>query len=234
MILDSLEMVPSSGRTKQLFILSHGRFNNKAGMLDLAQRLAPHMADVKFVLPDAPFLYNANNPDPLNRQWFDMTDEDASGRRYVTLPEIETSSQMLNAFVDRQRDKEGLKDSDVFMGGFSQGAIISLYAGLARQAPVAGILAWSGMLVSPGDPSQWAKTPVYMYHGDQDQALRIDCYHDAVKKLRAAGIQVWDTVMRGVGHSIERQGIDHAAGFVKHVLLRTAFGPKPLLPQPAP
>ncbi len=229
-VLNSISIEARSGAAKQLFVLSHGRSNNKSGMVHTAHRLALRLPDTKFVLPDAPYVPDASNP--LAMQWFDIQPEDAFQRRAVNMREAELSALLLNDLVDRERDALNLTDADVFMGGFSQGAIISLQAGLSRPAPVGGILGWSGMLVHKGDPAQWAKPPVYLYHGDQDMALRIRCYYEAMFALQAAGLKVTGTLMQGIGHSIERQGIEDAAAFIKNIL--NSRNPQPAVAAPRP
>jgi phospholipase/carboxylesterase len=228
-ILNSISIEAKSSTPKQLFVLCHGRFNNKSGMVRTAHRLGFRLPDAKFVLPDAPYISDPSNP-LVARQWFDIQPEDPSDvfqRRAVNMQEVEASALLLNELVDRERDALGLTDADVFMGGFSQGAIISLQAGLSRPAPVGGILGWSGMLVHESKPAQWAKPPVYLYHGDQDTALRIHCYHEAMAKLQAVGIQVTGTLLPGIGHSIERQGIDDGAAFIKNIL--NSRNPQPVM-----
>lgn len=233
-VLNSISVEAKSGNVKQLFVLCHGRFNNKNGMVRTAHRLGFRLPDTKFVLPDAPYISDPSNP-LVARQWFEIQPEDPNNvlqRRTVNIQQLEASALMLNELIDRERDALGLKDAEVFVGGFSQGAIISLQAGLSRPAPLGGVLAWSGMLVHTGDPSLWAKPPVYIYHGDQDTALRIHCYHDAMAKLQAAGMQVTGTLLPGIGHSIERQGIDDAAAFINNILNVRGLQPPQVVPRP--
>ncbi|MEZ5902082.1 MAG: hypothetical protein R3D88_02085 [Alphaproteobacteria bacterium] len=50
--------------------------------------------------------------------------------------------------------------------GFSQGTMMSLYTGLRRQNPLAGILGYSGALIGAGDLTGQNAPPIHLIHGE--------------------------------------------------------------------
>merc|ERR1712107_182046 len=69
----------------------------------------------------------------------------------------------------------GVPSHRVVLGGFCQGAVVALLAGLSYQHQVAGICAVSGWM-----PDEWKKlvkhyeTPVLICHGDKDAMVPLD------------------------------------------------------------
>ena len=67
----------------------------------------------------------------------------------------------------------------VFIGGFSQGSCVSLtaYHRYAGSLPLGGVVCLSGIqaykfdlnAVTPAQIDLWSKTPLFIYHGSEDQ-----------------------------------------------------------------
>ncbi len=129
----------------------------------------------RFVLPNAPMREITGHPGYPLRAWYDLPGygteidqrEDAFGVR-------ESAGRVL-ALID-QLEREGVPRAQLILGGFSQGAAISLYAGLRLKAPIGGIVALSGYLplaqrlFAEATPAGRA-TPVFMGHGVFDSVV---------------------------------------------------------------
>jgi predicted esterase len=107
----------------------------------------------------------------------------------------------------------GIPNRNIVLGGFSQGAALSLYAGLQMDSSLGGIVALSGYLPKP---AEWRAgvtpaartTPVMLCHGDEDQMVRAEWAHDAVASLRDAGVSsVTFKLYRGMGHSTSEEEV---------------------------
>ena len=72
--------------------------------------------------------------------------------------------------IDEELQKRGLTESDAALVGFSQGTMMSLFVGLRRERPLAGILGYSGRLIAPellaGELR--SRPPVLLVHGTED------------------------------------------------------------------
>ena len=85
-----------------------------------------------------------------------------------------------------------------------------------RPSPVAGIVGFSGRLL---DAEHFAervvsRPPVLLVHGDQDDMVPLQYFHEAGKALEAAGFDVYGHVMKGTGHGIAPDGLSVALAFI--------------------
>ena len=128
----------------------------------------------RFVLPNAPMRTLSNSPSyPAIRAWYDMP-----GRRIDDAEDelgIRESSARVAQLID-ELELEGLPRSRIVLGGFSQGAAISLFTGLRLAKPIGGICALSGYLPLAGKLFSEAtlaarQTPIFMGHGDFDSVV---------------------------------------------------------------
>ena len=187
--------------------LLHGVGASADDLLGLAPSLAPLLPGVAFAAFDAPEPYDGA---PFGRQWFSLHDRTPS----VLQAGASRASPVLDAAVDSELARLGI--SSCALAGFSQGAMMALYAGLRRTPPLAAVLAYSGALLDV--PPAAAHPPVLLVHGTDDDVVPAARSRDAERLLRAAGVPVEAVFRPGVGHWIDDAGL--AAGAA---LLRRAF-----------
>ena len=97
---------------------------------------------------------------------------------------------------------------------------MSLYTGLRRAKPLAGIVGFSGALLAADAAAEiTAKPPVCLIHGTMDMVVPFAAMGTAEAALRAQNISVESHARPGLGHGIDEQGIDFANAF-----LRKSFG----------
>ena len=116
----------------------------------------------------------------------------------VGYPHVETFQPALEALereIDTLLDEHGLTHDQLVLGGFSQGAVMSIAAGLGhgRTAP-AFLLAWSGFVPTVDgwelDPEVAAGVPVLLTHGSLDPVIPVQFGHASKERLEAAGANV--------------------------------------------
>ena len=117
-------------------------------------------------------------------------------------------------------EKYDLAADRVALGGFSQGAMMSLYNGPRFPERLAGILAYSGALVGGQalDQEGIFKVPVHLIHGDEDNVVPVQNYYDAEKTLKNTGFSVTGGVTHGLGHSIDEKGVGDGGNFLELIL----------------
>ncbi|MGH7093949.1 MAG: alpha/beta hydrolase, partial [Stellaceae bacterium] len=132
---------PAGGGTpRRLVILLHGLGADGNDLIGLAPYWAPLLPDAEFIAPDAPFPCDMS---PYGYQWFSAQDR----RPGALLAGARAAAPLLDAFIDDALAKRGLDESSVALVGFSQGTMMSLFVGMRRARPFAGIVGFSGRLV---------------------------------------------------------------------------------------
>ena len=141
---------PANGAEPQrLIILLHGIGSDGNDLISLAPHWARYLPDGEFVSPHAPYRYDMA---PSGRQWFTLQSRSPQDM----LRGVRDSGPILDQYIDEQLSRTGLGPERLVLVGFSQGTMMSLYTGLRRERPIAGILAYSGAMIGPGIPLiQW-------------------------------------------------------------------------------
>ena len=111
--------------------------------------------------------------------------------RSLFLPELSLTD--IKSFSFEYQDNDGLNESKIFienlikerrdvltskfkifLGGFSQGAALSLYTGLSSNLKIDGIIALSGYLPKNINYKNFDETPIIAIHGDGDDIININ------------------------------------------------------------
>jgi phospholipase/carboxylesterase len=114
------------------------------------------------------------------------------------------------AALDAIQARYAVPDDRLVLGGFSQGAMLSLDVALHRDRPLAGLALMSGTLIAE---TEWtprlptlAGVPVVMSHGRADPLLPFAVAETLRDKLTAAGANVTWVPFSG-GHEIPGQAL---------------------------
>jgi phospholipase/carboxylesterase len=217
--IDGPRLSPLSGQAKQLVILLHGYGADGDDLIGLGRQWQQLLPDAAFVAPNAPELLPGS---PMGRQWFPLTFRDPHERWRG----VNHAGPGLGAFLDAELERAGLPPGRLALVGFSQGAMMALHVGLRRPRMVAGIVAFSGLLVleegkGPESLKEQARTkpPVLLVHGEQDDVIPVDALFLSLDALNAAEIPCQWHVSAGVGHGIDPGALTHGGLF-----LLQAFG----------
>ena len=208
---------PLSGDTRSAVVFLHGYGANGADLLGLADPLAEHLPDTLFVAPDAP---EACAGAPMGFQWFPIPWIDGSSEE-ESMRGMMAAVDDLNAFLDAFMVDEDLLPEQVVLLGFSQGTMMALHVAPRREDPVAGIVAFSGRLLSPDTFSDEvvSRMPVLLVHGDEDDVVPPQSLPQAAEALQEAGFRdVFAHVMKGTGHGIAPDGLSVALAFMRDKL----------------
>ncbi len=202
----------ASGKTGSVVLFLHGYGADGADLLGLADPLGAYMRDTVFLAPDAPDRC-ANNP--LGYQWFPIPWLDGSSEEAAAAGMAQATGD-LDALIDTILEDEGITPEKLIVFGFSQGTMMALHVLPRRPAPVAGIVGFSGRLLEPETLAGRVKCrpPVLLVHGDADEMVPMQHFHEAGRALEAAGFDVYAHVMRGSGHTIAPDGLSVALRFM--------------------
>jgi len=202
----------AKGSAKSVVIFVHGYGANGADLLGLSDPLAPHMPNTAFYAPDAPESCQGN---PFGFQWFPIPRMDGSSEAEALAGQMQAADD-LNAFVDTVIADEGIDASKLALVGFSQGTMMSLHVAPRRAEPIAALVGFSGRMLQPEalETDAVSKPPVLLVHGDADPMVPIESLPEAADALVKAGFETYAHVCKGVGHSIDNEGLSLALGFL--------------------
>ena len=212
-LLDGPRLAPLSGTARQLIVLLHGYGADGNDLISLGQVWQQALPDAAFVSPHAP----QRVPEaPERHQWFALnrmeTTETATG--------AEAATPALESFIEAELKATGVSADKLVLVGFSQGAMMALYAGLRRKAAPAAILAFSGLLPGriPQPSPAGAYPPVFISHGDSDPVVPPQMMFVALGALQQVGAEVDWHLARNVPHGIDPESLELAGQFLLKAL----------------
>jgi len=201
-IVDRLE----GRRPRLVVIFCHGFGAPGTDLVDLAQPFldaAPEIANgVRFVFPAAP-IDLASMGMPGGRAWWEINMEQIATmhqtRDFNKLTELEppglqSASSQLATAVQEILDDAGLKENELFLGGFSQGAMVSTDIVLRTKLSPAALVLMSGTMICRKEWTQLAAdhpgVPVVQTHGTMDMVLPIGPAESLRDMLNSNGFSV--------------------------------------------
>ncbi|KAF5387949.1 hypothetical protein D9615_000666 [Tricholomella constricta] len=225
--------VPATSKHTATVIFVHGLGDTGHGWKPVADmfRTDPALAHVKWILPHSPIRSVKANMGMEMPSWFDIysfgfdIDEDEMGM----LQSARLISQLITAEVD-----SGVPPSRIVLGGFSQGATMSLLTGLTGERKLAGIAVLSGWLplrpkfkamASPHASSM----PVFWGHGSVDPLVKFQFCKDSAEFLtKQLGIPLATTpgeckglsynIYDGMGHTTNQKELDDLKAWIQKAL----------------
>jgi phospholipase/carboxylesterase len=200
---------PAAGAAEGLLVLHHGRGADEVDLLGIADVLDPERR-LDIVTPRAPL--DLGGP---GYHWYVVP--------RVGYPDPDTfhsAYRQLAEFHDETWERLGLTPTQMVLGGFSMGSVMSYALGLGPDRPApAGILAFSGFVptVDGWKPDLPRPTRTFIAHGRRDPIMAIDFARAARTLLEDAGMDVEYHESDG-GHWIEPEHAALAADWLGAVL----------------
>ncbi len=178
---------PAEGsKDAPLLILLHGRGSNEGNFISMAPNLDPKL---RVVSVRGPLILR-----PGSFAWFDLQRGQNGLRKYEENEVLAMSDQLID-FIEELISKYGLEPSKIFIGGFSQGAIMSLGTGLRHPGVIDGVLCLSGALYPEFMKDfklkkEHEELSILVTHGRKDNVLSFDHINEAVDLLKQKGLDV--------------------------------------------
>lgn len=212
------EFGPKSGQAPtSIVLLLHGLGSNGRDLISLAPAWVSLLPGTVFISPDAPEACDMVPPGyPDSYQWFSLQSRDPD----FLLEGAQRATPALWNFMDTQLERFGLPASKLALTGFSQGTMMSLYAGPRYKEQIAGVLGYSGALIGAEGLNDRAahKIPVHLIHGENDDVVPVGAYYAARMALEKNGFPVSGHSTPWLTHSIDQQGIDSGGAFLISIL----------------
>ncbi len=189
----------SSSSPAPMLVLLHGWGSDENDLSGLSNALPPNFIIVSV---RAPF----TRPEG-GYAWYQL--QFGNGKFTEAIGQAAESAKKLNTLLPKLVKELHADPKRVFLGGFSQGAIMSLRVGLQSPFPVCGIVCLSGRFppdldLSKMPATQKTRIPVFSAHGTEDKVISITDGRTIVQKLKIAGINV-TSFEYPMGHQISKE-----------------------------
>ena len=202
----------SEGTRPPLLILMHGVGSNERSMAQLAPAFDPRFIVLSVRSPIT------LGPDAFG--WFHVT---FTAQGPVIVPEeAEAGWKLVARFIDEAVARYGADPDRVYLGGFSQGAIMALATLLTAPEKVAGAAAMSGRLLPEALPHAASHDAlrgkhVLIVHGEADEKLGIHLARWAREQLLQFPVDLTYRELP-MGHAITRESLELVASWLAAVL----------------
>ena len=208
----------NGGAPEHAVIVLHGRGGDGKAMLEMGELLRQALPDAEILLPTALLPLPGR---PGGRQWFD---EDAADEELITAGVAE-AARSLDAFIGHVAATRRLDAGRIALVGYSQGAMVSLYAAPRRSDPVAGVVAFAGRLFGGRSlpAAGCSNFRALLLHGGEDAAVPPFAALEARHILQDRGDAVEAVIYPDRGHG-DILAIDGPAMAAALWFLRKAFG----------
>lgn len=198
-----------SGARPPLLVLLHGVGANEQQMASLAPALDPRLLVV-----------SARSPIGLGPNAFSWFHVSFTPRGpVIDAGEAAAGWEHVARFVDEVVAEYGADPARVFVGGFSQGAIMALAALLTAPERIAGAVAMSGRLLPEvlphaAAPERLEGKPVLIVHGAADEKLGVHFARSAREVLERLPLSLTYKELQ-MGHAITRESLDEVASWLR-------------------
>lgn len=167
-----------------LLLLLHGVGSNERDLFSFADALDPHYWVVS---ARAPFTISEGS-----YKWY--TVDFSSGKPLIDSVQAEQSRRKLSSFVAELKRRYTTGNAKVYVGGFSQGAIMSLSLGLTEPQRIHGVAVLSGRALEEIKPAAdgkkyFTRLKALIVHGSKDTVLPLRYAQQSKSLLEGLGIK---------------------------------------------
>ena len=209
--LNTIVLEPiSKAKPKNAVILCHGYGGDGKDISILASYWKSYLPETIFICPDAPENCAAS---PTGFQWFDLMDQTPE----QILSKSLIAEIKLNKLIDEVKEKNNLSANQIAIGGFSQGCMISLQAGIKRKDKINSIIGYSGKIIDIEhlDKNIVSRPNIILMHGDIDQVVTIDGLLEAKDFFAKNDYKIETKIFKNCEHRIPTEGSSLGLQFIK-------------------
>lgn len=189
-------------------ILLHGVGSNEQDLFSFANKL-PNKYLV--IAARAPFMLGNNS-----FAWYQV--DFSTGKPVYNMEQEKISRKLIVNFIEQLKVKYNLDTNEIYLCGFSQGAIMSYSVALTAPSLVKGIAVMSGRLLDEIKPqiapAKLQKLRIFIAHGQNDNTLPIHYAIDATAYLKTLNINA-ELKEYHAGHEINGEMLNELINWLK-------------------
>ncbi len=197
-------------KAERLVVIFHGYGSNRENLYDLGEALSLHNPTFRFIIPNGIQNFEEGAG---GYQWFSLRDytQKAMERGLANV------TPKISEWVKTRLNELNLTQDNLYLAGFSQGAMLSLYLAASKQLSPKKIIAFSGVFIPPKEANTTDKAiSILAIHGDRDQILPINMTEESYKLLPHYGLNKLHYISeKGIEHYITPQAITEANNFLR-------------------
>ena len=200
---------------KYLIIFLHGYGCDKNDLMPLSENFSAISDEICFLSVDA--------PEPCEKghgyQWFPLETFDFTLESIYGF--IKEDVAYVKDFVEKQSLRLNIDYKNIFLVGFSQGAIVSLASAIRFDKKIGGVISFSGFQPDTEETLKLefkTKQNVLLIHGTDDQVVSYDLMSYSKNLLELFKINVKTYTNIGVDHCINTQGLMVAVDYIRNII----------------
>ncbi|KAI1077248.1 Phospholipase/carboxylesterase/thioesterase [Whalleya microplaca] len=206
-------VIPAPGDHKATIIFAHGLGENGSTWKPIANlfHIDGRFHDVKVVLPTAAprnvTLWNKDGK--ILNAWYDIPSWNDITAKNNDEPGMEEARNFFSILID-QEIANGIPASNIFLGGFSQGGCIALFAGITGCHSLGGVFALSAYLpmiervkeitLERVDGNTSRSVPFFLANGNGDPQVKWNWGLRTYEAMKQMGLKVEFRTYRGLFH----------------------------------
>lgn len=221
------EIVHVNGYPRKLIIFLHGYIDSAPALERKLGRMMEGLPEAAIHVPQAPGVCEIHEN---KRQWYSMHrfDPDDARKFVPTLDEcmaiydrmglgLVEAFEYLCPYIEDRLNDYGLESKDLYICGFSQGAMLAIYASLMWPEKIGGCVSFSGVITPHNFLMQHFKTAqdTLLIHGNSDNLVRLEVQEFTHQCLEKIGCSVQMAVIENGQHRVTDDGLEIACEFIK-------------------
>ena len=184
-------------KPQNLLIFLHGYNDSVAGYSDKIALFCDKLKSAYLIFPESAQPCDRNS---AHLQWFGMLKYDPDNKRRQpqtstkeifaiyekAADDIQKQAANINLFISQMQQRYKTDDAHTYLMGFSQGAMLTIYAALTRSTCLAGGFVLSGLVAAEKSLQKQicSRPPLYLFHGEDDLKVQYKTLQHSVLWLR--------------------------------------------------
>ena len=214
-MLNFIEKQSKSGKNKYLMILLHGYGCDKNDLMPLSDDFALISNDICFISVDAPEICDSG----FGYQWFPLKNFNFTAENVLEM--IKNNINYVSEFINFQSKRLKIDYKNIFLLGFSQGAMVSLATSIRLDKKIGGVISFSGFQPDTKETLKKdlrTKQNVLLVHGVNDPIVPYNLLIYSKDLLEQFSIDVEICPCLNLEHSINNFGLNTAVKYIEKLI----------------
>lgn len=221
------EIAHIKGFPQKLIIFLHGYIDSSPALDKKLSLLYDELDNFAIHIPQAPIICEIHEN---KRQWYSMHRFDPNDDRKL-VPDfadciaiydrmaigLQESYNYLIPYIENLMQEYNLEYKDLYIFGFSQGAMVGLYLAMMHSQQIGACISFSGILAGSKHIMKYHKSnpDTLLIHGTVDNLVRFEALDYTKNCLQEIGCNVTTYEVANGQHMVNDEGLRQAIDFIK-------------------